>query len=578
MAIKERINILTFTDNPDVEYQINDATGENSFAYGTNLKVTGDNQVVFGKNNRDDKDLVFAIGNGKDGRKNILEVYKDGRALLNDKPLFTGGGDDGEVQTTASAIDLEEPINFTAKLDSDFTQTGEFDGTIKNVTVPVTGILPITKGGTGSDQGIKALVDLSQSSSSPSSIGGSNTTIPVKGTLPATNGGTGTTSINEFKKAHNIPTLNSTEAIGKKFYWLEYDQNDWPEGYFQVPSENGGVVPYSNGQGSVGTSDYKWNEMHSKKFIGDLQGTAEAANKLNHIFTAYNNSSDAKYINFATLTFTANYSINSEGSVISGGQYADMPIKFEFTLRTPSGASSPSAPGEAYINFNGAAKTDQTTIGKFNVNGDIEMCATETTDSTNKKATIKLYCKLKGYDSFTLHNVILSPYYNSSFNISYWDGSTFSTSSPSKCKLASKGLPINLGGTGATTAEDARKNLGVIGMSWQNCADTTTQISNDNSTAKSDSLEVNGIPLYIKFKAKRTEGDKSASSNLVGGCIGSTINATISSTDGMSGTGRNYITKTDYEFSDGKHTIKLTTPNDNYLRTYTNIQVLVLTE
>lgn len=202
MAIKERINILTFTDNPDVEYQINDATGENSFAYGTNLKVTGDNQVVFGKNNRDDKDLVFAIGNGKnsgkDGRKNILEVYKDGRALLNDKPLFTGGGDDGEVQTTASAIDLEEPINFTAKLDSDFTQTGEFDGTIKNVTVPVTGILPITKGGTGSDQGIKALVDLSQSSSSPSSIGGSNTTIPVKGTLPVAYGGTGKTTLKDL--------------------------------------------------------------------------------------------------------------------------------------------------------------------------------------------------------------------------------------------------------------------------------------------------------------------------------------------------------------------------------------------
>lgn len=155
MAVKERINILTFTDNPDVEYQINDATGENSFAYGTNLSVTGDNQVVFGKNNRDDKDLVFAIGNGKnsgeDGRKNILEVYKDGRALLNDKPLFTGGGEGTEVQTTASAIDLEEPINFTAKLDSDFTQTGEFDGTIKNVTVPVTGILPTTKGGTGTN-------------------------------------------------------------------------------------------------------------------------------------------------------------------------------------------------------------------------------------------------------------------------------------------------------------------------------------------------------------------------------------------------------------------------------------------
>ena len=192
MAIKERINTLTFTNDPNTEYQINDATGENSFAYGTNLEVTGNNQVVFGKNNADKKDLIFAIGNGSStsDRKNILEVYTDGKAMLNDKPLYTG--EDGITQTTASAIDLEEPIFFSTTLNSNTSIDGKFDGTTKSIEIPVSGILPVTKGGTGSSEGISALVNLENSSDTAISLpNNNNNTIPVKGILPIANGGTG---------------------------------------------------------------------------------------------------------------------------------------------------------------------------------------------------------------------------------------------------------------------------------------------------------------------------------------------------------------------------------------------------
>ena len=74
MSEKRRINILTFTDEPEVEYQLNDAVGNNSFAYGEGLTAEHPNTVIFGKYNRDNPNVAFAIGGGQgDGnRKNIF--------------------------------------------------------------------------------------------------------------------------------------------------------------------------------------------------------------------------------------------------------------------------------------------------------------------------------------------------------------------------------------------------------------------------------------------------------------------------------------------------------------------------
>ena len=55
---------LNFTDDLYNIYQLNDATGENSFAYGEGLLAEGKNQVVFGKYNTNNKEASFIVGNG----------------------------------------------------------------------------------------------------------------------------------------------------------------------------------------------------------------------------------------------------------------------------------------------------------------------------------------------------------------------------------------------------------------------------------------------------------------------------------------------------------------------------------
>ena len=198
----KRINKITFIDEPDIEYQINDAIGENSFAYGSGLKLPNPNSAAFGKYNEEQEDVVFAIGGGtgEASRKDLFQIKADGSAQLNGKSIVTLDSDIEGLSTVAESLNLNSPIPFKInwKVDYQDSNTGLLQKG-DQVEIPFPNILPKEHGGTGSDQGIAAIVDLRSSSSSTVNLPNDNgNKIPVQGTLPVANGGTGKTTLKEL--------------------------------------------------------------------------------------------------------------------------------------------------------------------------------------------------------------------------------------------------------------------------------------------------------------------------------------------------------------------------------------------
>ena len=174
-----RINQINFTDDTNIIYQINDATGDNSFAYGDNLKATGDNQAVFGKYNEDKPEASFIVGNGSsdNNRKNLIEISEDsvqlGEAVKVEKTnndiykISLGSlvvdGDTVKIgnknvatqddfgNTTIEAAQLANKTSFSVDLKSQGTVDYQGRADQKNIKIPLSTntVLGLKNGGTG---------------------------------------------------------------------------------------------------------------------------------------------------------------------------------------------------------------------------------------------------------------------------------------------------------------------------------------------------------------------------------------------------------------------------------------------
>ena len=165
---KQRIHEIGFQNNEEEIFVINDAEGDDNFAYGVELKSSNVNQgqLVTGKYNTDTNidNYAVVVGGGSDElhRRNIYTLDKSGNATFGGTIKVNRNGNINEVATQEDLRNtavgkfhtIDEPINVSVNLNQ--TGAGAIQTGGENVTIGLEpgSILPKAYGGTG-----RAIVD-----------------------------------------------------------------------------------------------------------------------------------------------------------------------------------------------------------------------------------------------------------------------------------------------------------------------------------------------------------------------------------------------------------------------------------
>lgn len=154
IILEQRIHEISFQNDEDTIFTINDAENADSFAFGVELNTDPDTQgqLVTGRYNIS-KDKAVIVGNGGNDteRKNIYELDWEGNADFSGK-IKTKGEEVATLNDISSASfgslrKLTEPIEIITNLGVEGGGFIQYAGESK--TIGTTGILPTTRGGTG---------------------------------------------------------------------------------------------------------------------------------------------------------------------------------------------------------------------------------------------------------------------------------------------------------------------------------------------------------------------------------------------------------------------------------------------